>query len=63
MNVFDTAFARPSRIVVCSDAEFVHSIQMSLKVHEPDLREDKSKALESNNLLDVAEAGLEKDIA
>ncbi len=33
LPVLDAAFARPSRITVCADGEFVHSIMLSLKVH------------------------------
>ena len=62
LPVLDVAFARPSRITVCADAEFVHSIMLSLKVHEPNLVTPAGEETDET-LLQDSERDFEKDIA
>ena len=42
LPVLDAAFARPSSITICADKDFVHSVKLTLKVHEPEFTKDSS---------------------
>lgn len=42
LPLLDAAFARPSSILICADKEFVHSVKLTLKVHEPEFTKDPS---------------------